>query len=56
MQALKKKGVGLRLKFTLLMVVLVTMIVLIVSVPLGYQMVGRQSSPSPRGCRTTRTY
>ncbi len=42
MQALKRKGMGLRLKFTLLMVVLVTMIVLIVSVPLGFQMVSRQ--------------
>jgi hypothetical protein len=43
MQDLKKKGAGLRLKFTLLMVVLVTMVVLIVSVPLGYQMINRQS-------------
>ncbi|HET6451869.1 MAG TPA: SpoIIE family protein phosphatase [Spirochaetia bacterium] len=42
MQALKRRGMGLRLKFTLLMVVLVTMIVLIVSVPLGFQMVSRQ--------------
>ncbi|MGA2975781.1 MAG: SpoIIE family protein phosphatase [Spirochaetia bacterium] len=42
MQALKRKGMGLRLKFTLLMVVLVTMIVLIVSIPLGFQMVNRQ--------------
>jgi serine phosphatase RsbU (regulator of sigma subunit) len=42
MQALKKRGMGLRLKFTLLMVVLVIMIVLIVSVPLGFQMVNRQ--------------
>jgi HAMP domain-containing protein len=51
MQALKKKGVGLRLKFTLLMVVLVTMIVLIVSVPLGYQMVGRQRLALASGLR-----
>ena len=43
MKALKKRGVGLRLKFTLLMVVLVTMIVLIVSIPLGFQMVNRQT-------------
>ncbi len=42
MQALKRKGIGLRLKFTLLMVVLVTMIVLIVSIPLGFQMVNKQ--------------
>ncbi|MFI5367581.1 MAG: SpoIIE family protein phosphatase, partial [Spirochaetia bacterium] len=43
MKELKKRGVGLRLKFTLLMVVLVTMIVLIVSIPLGFQMVSRQT-------------
>jgi HAMP domain-containing protein len=43
MQTLKRRGVGLRLKFTLLMVVLVTMIVLIVSIPLGFQMVSRQT-------------
>ncbi|HEY9593040.1 MAG TPA: SpoIIE family protein phosphatase, partial [Spirochaetia bacterium] len=42
MQVLKKRGMGLRLKFTLLMVVLVIMIVLIVSIPLGFQMVNRQ--------------
>jgi hypothetical protein len=42
MQTLKKRGVGLRMKFTLLMVILVAMIVLIVSVPLGFQMVSRQ--------------
>ncbi len=42
MQELKKKGIGLRLKFTLLMVVLVTLIVLIVSIPLGLIMVNRQ--------------
>ncbi|HKM53291.1 MAG TPA: hypothetical protein VJY33_07740, partial [Isosphaeraceae bacterium] len=43
MKELRKRGVGLRLKFTLLMVVLVTMIVLIVSIPLGFQMVSRQT-------------
>lgn len=43
MKELQKRGVGLRLKFTLLMVVLVTIIVLIVSVPLGVQMIGQQS-------------
>jgi len=42
MKALKRRGVGLRLKFTLLMVVLVTMIVLIVSIPLGLQMISNQ--------------
>jgi serine phosphatase RsbU (regulator of sigma subunit)/HAMP domain-containing protein len=42
MQALKRRGIGLRLKFTLLMVILVFMIVLIVSIPLGLQMVGTQ--------------
>ncbi len=43
MKELHRRGVGLRLKFTLLMVVLVTIIVLIVSVPLGVQMIGQQS-------------
>ncbi len=43
MKELQKRGAGLRLKFTLLMVVLVTIIVLIVSVPLGVQMIGQQS-------------
>ena len=42
MQALKRRGIGLRLKFTLLMVILVIMIVLIVAVPLGFQMVSTQ--------------
>ena len=42
MLELKKRGMGLRLKFTLLMVVLVTLIVLIVSIPLGLIMVNRQ--------------
>ncbi len=42
MKALKRRGVGLRLKFTLLMVVLVTMIVLIVSIPLGLQMISNE--------------
>jgi HAMP domain-containing protein len=49
MQALKKKGIGLRLKFTLLMVILVTMIVLIVSIPLGYQTVSRQRASLATG-------
>ncbi|HVO38873.1 MAG TPA: SpoIIE family protein phosphatase [Spirochaetia bacterium] len=43
MKELQRRGAGLRLKFTLLMVVLVTIIVLIVSVPLGVQMIGQQS-------------
>ncbi|HTP58690.1 MAG TPA: HAMP domain-containing protein, partial [Spirochaetia bacterium] len=43
MKELRRRGVGLRLKFTLLMMVLVTIIVLIVSVPLGVQMIGQQS-------------
>ena len=42
MQELKRRGIGLRLKFTLLMGVLATIIVLIVSIPLGFQMVSRQ--------------
>ncbi|HVP18167.1 MAG TPA: SpoIIE family protein phosphatase, partial [Spirochaetia bacterium] len=43
MKELRRRGAGLRLKFTLLMVVLVAIIVLIVSVPLGVQMIGQQS-------------
>jgi len=42
MQELKRKGIGLRLKFTLLMAILATIIVLIVSIPLGFQMLNRQ--------------
>jgi serine phosphatase RsbU (regulator of sigma subunit) len=53
MQALKRRGMGLRLKFTLLMVVLVTMIVLIVSVPLGFQMVSRQRISLATGLQTS---
>jgi len=53
MQALKKKGIGLRLKFTLLMVVLVTMIVLIVSIPLGFQMVSKQRTSLVTGLQNS---
>ena len=53
MQALKRKGIGLRLKFTLLMVILVTMIVLIVSIPLGFQMVSRQRFSLVTGLQTS---
>ena len=42
MQALKRRGMGLRLKFTLLVVILVILIVLVVSFPLGVQMVNTQ--------------
>jgi hypothetical protein len=42
MRALKKRGVGLRLKFTLLMVALVIIIVLTVAVTLGFTMIKRQ--------------
>jgi hypothetical protein len=49
MQALKKKGAGLRMKFILLTVVLVTLIVLIVSIPLGLQMVSRQTQALASG-------
>jgi hypothetical protein len=51
MQELKKKGAGLRLKFTLLIVVLVTMVVLGVSVPLGFIMRGNQSDALATGLR-----
>ncbi|MGA2639598.1 MAG: SpoIIE family protein phosphatase [Spirochaetia bacterium] len=53
MQALKRKGIGLRLKFTLLMVILVTMIVLIVSIPLGFQMVSRQRTSLATGLQSS---
>jgi len=53
MQALKRKGIGLRLKFTLLMVILVTMIVLIVSIPLGFQMVSKQRGSLVTGLQSS---
>ena len=53
MQTLKKKGIGLRLKFTLLMVILVTMIVLIVSIPLGFQMVSKQRTSLATGLQSS---
>ena len=46
MQALNKRGMGLRFKFTLLIVILVFLIVLIVSFPLGFQMVNRERQTS----------
>jgi serine phosphatase RsbU (regulator of sigma subunit) len=49
MQALKKKGAGLRLKFIFLTVVLVTLIVLAVSIPLGFQAVSNQRNALARG-------
>ena len=53
MQTLKRKGIGLRLKFTLLMVILVTMIVLIVSIPLGFQMVNKQRTSLATGLQSS---
>jgi HAMP domain-containing protein len=53
MQALKKKGIGLRLKFTLFMVILVILIVLIVSVPLGFQMVSKQRTSLATGLQNS---
>jgi methyl-accepting chemotaxis protein len=49
MQELKKRGVGLRLKFTLLIVVLVTMVVLGVSVPFALIMRNNQSTALATG-------
>ncbi len=42
MKKLKKKGTGLRAKFVMLIVILVFLIVLIVSIPLGYYMIKTQ--------------
>ena len=42
MQEMRKRGVSLRLKFILLMTILVVLIVMIVSLPLGYYMIGAQ--------------
>ncbi|HTO22540.1 MAG TPA: SpoIIE family protein phosphatase, partial [Spirochaetia bacterium] len=53
MQELKRRGIGLRLKFTLLMAVLATIIVLIVSVPLGFTMVGQQRTTLARGLQNS---
>lgn len=44
MKELRRKGAGLRVKFTLLVVVLVILVVLIVAVPLGYQMTNNQQT------------
>lgn len=41
-RAMKKKGIGLRLKFTLFITVLVISVVLMVSVPLGFYMTANQ--------------
>ena len=53
MQELKRKGIGLRLKFTLLMAILATMIVLIVSIPLGFQMVSSQRISLAKGLQNS---
>ncbi len=42
MKELKKRGTGLRAKFVMLIVILVFLIVLIVSIPLGYYMIKTQ--------------
>ena len=51
MKELRRKGAGLRLKFTLLVVVLVILVVLIVAVPLGYQMTNNQQTVLATGLR-----
>jgi serine phosphatase RsbU (regulator of sigma subunit) len=51
MRELQRRGAGLRLKYTLLMIVLVILIVLIVSVPLSFQMIGQQRTTLANGLR-----
>jgi HAMP domain-containing protein len=45
----EKRGMGLRLKFTLLMMILVTLIVLILAFPLGYTMIQTERGTRLRG-------
>ena len=49
MKELERRGVGLRLKFTLLVMVLVLINVLMVSIPLGVFMINRQSENLTEG-------
>jgi len=49
MKELERRGVGLRLKFTLLVMILVLMTVLMVSIPLGVFMINRQSENLTEG-------
>jgi hypothetical protein len=51
MQEIQKRGMGLRIKFTLLMVILVILIVLIVAVPLSYRMIGSQRETLATGLK-----
>jgi serine phosphatase RsbU (regulator of sigma subunit) len=52
MKEVQRRGAGLRLKFTLLMIVLVALIVLIVSVPLGWQQIRSQRRTLAEGLRS----
>ncbi len=51
MKELKQRGMSLRIKFILLMVILVFLIVLIVSIPLGYYMIDTQKRDLTEGLR-----
>ena len=51
MKELERRGVGLRLKFTLLVMILVLITVLMVSIPLGVFMINRQSENLTEGLR-----
>jgi len=51
MEELKRRGMGLRLKFTLLITVLVLITVLMVSIALGIYMMGRQRANLTEGLR-----
>ena len=51
MKELERRGVGLRLKFTMLIMILVLITVLMVSIPLGVFMISRQSENLTEGLR-----
>ncbi|UCF99084.1 MAG: SpoIIE family protein phosphatase [Spirochaetaceae bacterium] len=51
MKELKRRGVSLRLKFTMLVMILVLITVLMVSIPLGIFMISRQSQNLTQGLR-----
>ena len=51
MKELRRRGVSLRLKFTILVMIVVLITVLMVSIPLGFFMINRQSENLTQGLR-----
>ena len=44
LRKMKKRGIGLRIKFTIFIIILIISVVLLVSIPLGYYMLGVQQT------------